>query len=50
MLSDGEGEAEIVEDGFLYAGDEAEAKVLADLPDFAQKVEIQNQVLVVARA
>ncbi len=35
-----------VEYGFLHAGHEPEAKILADLADFAQKAEIQDQFLV----
>ena len=45
-----EGEAGAVEDGLLHAGDEAEAEVLADLADLAQEVEVEDQLLVLARA
>ena len=45
-----EGEAGAVEDGLLHAGDEAEAEILADLADLAQEVEVEDQLLVPARA
>ena len=45
-----EGEAGTVEDGLLDAGDEAEPEVLAYLADLAQKVEIEDQSMVVARS
>ena len=45
-----EGEARAVEDGFLDTGDEAEPQVLADLADLAQEVEVEDQLLVLARA
>ena len=45
-----EGEPRAVEDGFLHAGDEAEAQVLADLADLAQEVQVEDQLLILARA
>ena len=46
----GEGEAVAVENGFLHAGDEAEAEVLADFAHLAQEAEIEDQLVVVTRA
>ena len=45
-----EGEARAVEDGFLYARHEAESKILADFADFAQEVEVEDNLLVLSRA
>ena len=50
MLSATKAKRGAVEDGLLHAGDEAEAEVLADLADLPQEVEVEDQVLVLARA
>ncbi len=42
------GEATTVEDGFLHASHEAEAKFLADLADFAKETKVEDQGLVAA--
>ena len=44
-----EGEAGAVEEGFLHAGDEAEPEVLAHLAELAQEVEVEDQLVVIAR-
>ena len=43
-----EGKTGTVKDGLLHAGNEPEPKVLADLADFAQEVEVEDQLLVFA--
>ena len=42
------GEAWAVENGFLDTGHEAEAQIFADLADLAEKVQVEDQLLILA--